>query len=142
MRQKKEMGTQYFQAIEFGIDKLEEGVLFSDFNAHLEQLGIELSEYRTRIVFGEFYEVKEYENRAQPFDAMDQDSIFVLRPEAVFRHLEHIELTEARQSSRRAMYIAIGSLTLAAIVGFVQISLSIECRGENQNWLSRWICCE
>lgn len=39
--------------------------------------------------------------------------------------LDYLELKEARESSRQAMYIAIGSLMVATIVGIVQIIVQI-----------------
>lgn len=40
---------------------------------------------------------------------------------------DYEELKEARESSRRAMYIAIGSLIIAALVGIAQILVQIYC---------------
>ena len=45
-----------------------------------------------------------------------EDSTFALTFEDRFRLLEHEELQEARQSSRRAMYIAIASILLSIII--------------------------
>jgi len=41
---------------------------------------------------------------------------------------DYEELKEARESSRKAMYIAVGSLIIATIVGIAQILVQIFCR--------------
>jgi len=100
-----------------------------------------MGDNRARALFWEFYEAKEPEKRGNPTQAIESNSLFILRADAAFRHLEHVELQEARSSSRNAMRIAISSLVLATIVGVIQISLAIECSSTTQNWLSRMVCC-
>ena len=140
MTRERETGNIYFRAIGFGLDRLEDGVGFQTFRQHISELGIPMSEYRVRMVFMEFYEVKEQENRGSPDRAIKDNALFVLRSDFVFRHLEHVELQEARSSSRNAMRMAMCSLVLATIVGALQISLAIECNSATQDWLSRMIC--
>ena len=141
MTRKRETGNLYFQVIEFGLDKLEDGVTFQEFGQFITQLEIQMSDYSARTVFMEFYKVKERENCGNPDTAIDAGDFFVLKADAAFRHLEHVELQEARSSSRNAMKMAIRSLLLAAIVGGIQISLAIDCSSATQNWLSRMVCC-
>jgi hypothetical protein len=40
--------------------------------------------------------------------------------------IDYLELSEARKNSRQAMWIAIGSLVLATIVGIAQIYVQIK----------------
>ena len=60
------------------------------------------------------------------FRKVSEGNVFWTAPsELVSMVTDYDELREARESSRRAMYIAIGSLVIATIVGITQIVLQI-----------------
>jgi hypothetical protein len=56
------------------------------------------------------------------------DHLYSLTDKGMSAAIDYIELKEARESSKRAMYIDIGSLILATIVGITQILISIDAR--------------
>jgi len=137
---KNEAENLYFLSIEFGISKLKEGVTYKSYCDHISQRGFGISAYYSLTTFTDFYTLMESGGKNDSHRAAKDGKIFVLKPESVFRHLEHVELKEARASSRNAMTMAAISFGLAAVVGAVQISLAIDCSAEAPNWLTQLVC--
>lgn len=116
----------YEAILEWGYERIDEGVSYQDYEKMLADEGFELHYVRVEQVFMELFErangppgVSYLMLRKAP------STRYSLKVETAFRHLERLELVEARASSRSAMWMAGISLLLAAIVGACQIGISI-----------------
>lgn len=116
----------YEAILEWGYEHIDEGVSYQDYEKMLAEGGFELHYARIEQLFMELFErangppgVTYLMLRRAP------STRYSLKVEAAFRHLERLELVEARASSRNAMLMAGISLILAAIVGACQIGISI-----------------
>lgn len=78
--------------------------------------------------FGQFIEEELQMPSGRKFSRAGKEGYWIPPLELVSKVTDYEELKEARESSRKAMYIAIGSLAIATIVGIAQILVQIYFR--------------
>ncbi len=116
----------YFGVLTWGHESIDKGISYDDYLKFVEGLGNNWGEGRKDAVFRELF--SSIENNLTPgafSDAMREGGIFHLSVEASFRHLEMVELIEARQSSRTATWIAIIAIILTALMGIASIYVGL-----------------
>jgi hypothetical protein len=116
----------YFRILEWGHTKVDDGVTFKEYQNFLNRLNTGWGEGRTEAVFRELFSSVDKSLTPTAFEnAMRDGGRFHLSVEASFRHLEMIELNEARQSSTTATCIAIGAIIVTALIGLAQIWIAV-----------------
>lgn len=119
-------GNTYYQVLKWGHKRTESGVTFQEYERFLIDLGCHWGDGRKVAIFHELFISIEMNPTPSKSTTLRRDGAkFHLRVESSFRHIERVELEEARKSSRSAVYWAAGSMVLGAIVGAVQIGLSV-----------------
>ena len=114
----------YTKILQWGYDRVDTGVTYANFEKFILELGVEVGSSRQNALFLELFD--HMEKNLVPHakqQAIRNNEFFHLNIDATFRHLERIELTEAREGSRRALLWARVSLGAAIFVGAAQIFL-------------------
>lgn len=116
----------YETILDWGYDRIDDGVTYPDFEEMLRVNNYELTGMRAEGIFLKLF-VRMDGRSDINYRTLRGDKFgrYSLTLEAVFRHLERVELLEARASSRNAMLMAAGSLLLAALVGVCQIAIAV-----------------
>jgi len=116
----------YTKILRWGYDRVNSGVTYSEFKGFIAEMDVELGESRMSALFRELFDHMETNLTLQAIHrAMGNNEPFHLNVEATFRHLERIELEEARNGSAQALFWARVSLCAAIVVGLIQILLGL-----------------
>lgn len=112
----------YTETLRWGYDKVDSGVTFEEFNIFLSDLNVEIGGSRRNALFRELFDhVEENLTQSAITDAIKNNERFRLNLDAVFRHMERIELLEARDGASTALFWARVSLCAAVALGVIQI---------------------
>lgn len=113
----------YITLLEYIRDKnaLGEGVNYNDTKAYVQNIHPEVSDMAFRRVFSDTLVTAIADVGDARELQFNQGTPFVLTRDAYFQLLEHQELQEARQSSKRAHYTAIAAILISISVGLWQI---------------------
>ena len=113
----------YEAVLQWGYDNIDAGVTYSDYEKFLSNNDFSLAQPRYAEMFFEFFRPME-RNSNSPNDALSRGERFHLQAEAAFKHLERVELQEAREGARKAIWIAAISMSLTSIIGVAQIVIA------------------
>lgn len=113
----------------YAYENMNEGITFKDALALLNDNGIETGGPK-------FNKIKEtycmlIDNNYNMFSLLDPGEInyehkHFMHPEAYFRYLDYVEMTEAREGSKRATTIAIAAIIVSIFSTFVQIYVQVK----------------
>ncbi|WP_088718705.1 hypothetical protein [Thioclava sp. F1Mire-8] len=117
----------YEKILAWGYVRINEGVTFQDFEQLLMQSGYEARKQRKLALFLDMFELRDVGRppRHVLIAAAERGDRFTLTLDATFKHLERIELQEAREGSRNAIFWAAVSLTVSALIGAIQIGIAM-----------------
>jgi len=114
----------YTEILRWGYDRVNSGVTYTEFKGFIAEMDVGLGESRMSALFRELFDHMETNLTLDAVhSAMRNDEAFHLNVEATFRHLERIQLEEARSGSAQALFWARVSLSAAVVVGVIQILL-------------------
>ena len=112
----------YIDMIEFGKDKINDGVTFDELEAHLKTKKYNIDRHRLSLYFFSTYDSVDAKDRGSS-DKMCKPGVrSSLTIESSFRLLEYSELQEARRSSKVAMWTAISAIILSLLFNTTFIS--------------------
>jgi hypothetical protein len=116
----------YFEILAWGNNHIDLGVSFAEFGSFLDGKEASIGLGRRRQLFKELFDHCERANQSQGYldQALNSGEKFRLNVEASFRHIERLELVDARKSSKQAMCTAILAIVIGALVGVMQIAIS------------------
>jgi len=114
------MEDLYIEMLRYGKQHLADGVTESELLSYLQKLQPESVLVQSSGTFFNTFD------EAFPFiGELSLDGRRFLSMEGYFNLLEHDELQEARQSSRNALWVAIGAIVISAILAGVSIYVQL-----------------
>lgn len=112
----------YTKILRWGYDKVDAGVTHEEFKIFLSELHVDIGDSRQDAIFRELFDhVEKNLNQHGITIAIRNNERFRLNLEAMFRHLERVELLEARKGATDALFWARVSLCAAVALGVIQI---------------------
>jgi len=112
----------YIELLRYGREHLTDGVTLSETLSYLKKLQPESVLVQSEEDFARTF------NDACPYIGASMESKRVLSMEHYFNLLEHDELREARQSSRNALWVAIGAIVISGVLSGVSVYLQVADR--------------
>ncbi|OOY20871.1 hypothetical protein BMI86_10215 [Thioclava sp. DLFJ5-1] len=117
----------YEKILAWGYVRIDEGVTFQEFEQLLMQSSYEAREQRKLALFVDMFELRDVGRPPQHvlIAAAERGDQFTLTLDATFKHLERVELQEARDGARKAILWATVSLLATCVIGIAQIAIAV-----------------
>ncbi|MEQ5870237.1 hypothetical protein J4E08_10040 [Sagittula sp. NFXS13] len=131
----------YEAIIAWGYDNIDQGVTVTQFDQFCSDWGTFVPQRRLREVFVETFVLRTGQGVATHDTENRDQQLWHLKLDAVFQHLDRVELEEARKSSKSAMWWAITSIVLTGVIGVAQIYVAM-CEPQRIGAVSKFTCSE
>lgn len=122
MKKNQQKEPWQIAAARYCVENSEKGFVQEDLKKHIQST-YSVSDGH----FSQFIEEELQMPSGRQFARMGKQGRWIPPLDLVSKVTDYEELKEARESSRRAMYVAIGSLIIATIVGTAQILVQKGC---------------
>jgi hypothetical protein len=114
----------YISILRFGKEHLEQGLTFQKLLDHLDKIKLKYDETSVIVFFNELFMCKRHPEGNNVSQKPKDNEVYFLENEGYFKLLEYEELSEARQSSKKATTIAIIAIVISIIASTFSIYYS------------------